>query len=132
MGPNYRPKIYLKRTRLSRNTKLPEEGEMMEYEAEPIEEVFVSFDEDNKVFYIEINSEYGFSMDPTNFMEFVDKSIKVIQEVVKENFNSSMKSLLKASHKKAVKKIEEGDEQRAVDDIEAMLKIQRDDGPIAA
>jgi len=111
---------------------LPEEGEMMEYEAEPIEEVFVSFDEDNKVFYIEINSEYGFSMDPTNFMEFVDKSIKVIQEVVKENFNSSMKSLLKASHKKAVKKIEEGDEQRAVDDIEAMLKIQRDDGPIAA
>jgi hypothetical protein len=110
-----------------------EDEEKMEYEAEPIENIFVSFDEDNKVFYVEINEEYGFTLDPQQFMEFVNKSIVVINEVIHDNFNSSIKSLMNATHKKALKKIEEGDEQRAVDDIEEMLKTQRDDdGPVAA
>ena len=112
---------------------MPEDEEKMEYEAEPIESIFVSFDEDNKVFYLEINDEYGFSLDPSNFLDFVNRSIILINEVIHDSFDSSIKSLLKASQKKALKKIEAGDGKKAVDDIEAMLKNQREDnGPIAA
>ena len=112
---------------------MPEDEEKMEYEAEPIESIFVSFDEDNKVFYLEINDEYGFSLDPSNFLDFVNRSIILINEVIHDSFNLSIKSLLNASHKKVPKKIELGDEQKAIDDIEEMLKNQREDnGPVAA
>ena len=112
---------------------MPEEDEKMEYEAEPIDSVFVSYDEDNKVFYVEINEEYGFTIDPTNFLDFVNRSIILINEVIHDSFNSSIKSLLNSSHKKALKRIEAGDEKKAVDDIEEMLKSQREDnGPVAA
>lgn len=109
------------------------EDEKRDYEAEPVENIFVSFDEENKVFYMEINEEYGFALTPNQIMEFVNKAITVINTVIQENFNSSVKSLMNAHHQHAVQKIENGDEAKALAEIENMLKINReDDGAIAA
>jgi len=126
---------YLTRTKLCRicSSKMVEDDDKMEYEAEPIDSIFVSYDEDNRVFYFEINDEYGFTLDPTNFLDFVNRSIILINEVIHDSFDSSIKSMLKASQKKALKKIEVGDGKRAVDEIETMLKdLREDNGPIAA
>lgn len=126
---------YSIRTKLCRicSSKMVEDDDKMEYEAEPIESIFVSFDEDNRIFYLEINDEYGFTLDPTNFLDFVNRSIILINEVIHDSFDSSIKSMLKASQKKALKKIEVGDRKRAVDEIETMLKdLREDNGPIAA
>ncbi len=107
------------------------ENDKMDYEAEPIENIFVSFDEENKLFYVEINEEYGFTLTPNQFLEFINKSIVVTNAVIQDNFNASMKSFLSATHKSASRRIVDGDGLRAIEEVERLLK-ENDNGAIAA
>jgi hypothetical protein len=93
----------------------------VDYEGEPVDRIFVSFDEENKVFYMEINEEYGFTMTPQQSLEFVNKFIKVLDEVIKDSFKASMNSFLSAQKQPAARKMEEGDENNAVSEVERML-----------
>jgi hypothetical protein len=105
--------------------------EEIEYEGEPVDTIFVSYDEDNKVFYMEINDDYGFILTPQQSLEFVNKYIKVIDEIIKDGFKTSMNSFLNAHRQAAMIKIESGDESRAVEEIERMLS-ENDNGTIAS
>jgi hypothetical protein len=114
---------------------MPQDEESMEYEGEEVEKILVSFDEDNKVFYMEVNEEYGFVIEPQLAFEFIDNFAKVINELMNSTFKSSVNSLMQYQRKPAKKVvIEDGDEVKAVAAIEDMLKKCREDnnGPLAA
>jgi phage gpG-like protein len=96
--------------------------------SKPINDLAVEYKEEEKLFLISVNNTDEYTMSPSQFYQYVNNSIGLMNKVVMTMFNKSLYEFMNASSDFDKFRFKEGDGALIAEDLSEWLKSHSKEG----